>query len=432
MIAGTISRGFCANYSPPEYVMNNSPARSIALISLLSTVCAIALPAQAESGFNLKKLVESKIPDQAQPTDLIELQFASLSSNGTIVFAARTKGLTQELPPTQARISGQETLYDSGIYRRETSGAIATIIAKTNSNLQENLGPGGRSGSQKNCVFQAPAVSAGNTASISTCNTSLEYNGRTLSSYSGTGLEAQINGEVKTIASGFVTRGASMPSPQTASISGNVVAFDQSGSVRLSGAPMVNLATGSRPRISGDNLLFLTLDSGFVARLGGQIKTLKTDYGKPSPDNQGTLRSSCGHDIDRAQIAYCLQSDSFSQAKPTYSAIYRYQNDRSIKLLDSEAIYKPESRKLGSFDSLVMSGQNIAFLEQARGTAVRSLFLKLGQGELRKVISEGSNVGGKTVQTVSVGSNYLLGRKVVFTLLFTDGSRAIYQAVPKN
>jgi hypothetical protein len=178
--------------------------------------------------------------------------------------------------------------------------------------------------------------------------------------------------------------------------------------------------------------LFLTLDSGFVARLGGQIKTLKTDYGKPSPDNQGTLRSSCGHDIDRTKIAYCLQSDSSSQAKPTYSAIYRYQNDRSIKLLDSETTYKPESRKLGSFASLVLSGQNIAFLEQSRGTAVRSLFLKLGQGDLRKVISEGSNIGGKTVQTVSVGSNYLLGRKVVFTLLFTDGSRAIYQAVPKD
>jgi hypothetical protein len=407
--------------------MYNSPVRSIALISLLSMVSAIALPAQAESGFNLKKIVESKVPEQAQPTDLIELKFASLSSNGTVVFAARTKGLIQFAP------GGQQNSYDSGIYRRETSGAIAPITVQPN--LVQVGTPSSSSGiayTLKDCVFQPPTVSAANTAYISTCTSTTKYGSSTLSSSSGTSLEAQINGEFKSIASGFVTRSFTLPSPQTASISGSIVAFDQGGSVRLSGAPTVNLATGSLPRISGDDLLFLTPDSGFAARLAGQIKPLNTDFGKPSPDNQGTLRASCGHDIDRTKIAYCLQSDTTSPAKPAYSAIYRYQNDRSIKLLDSETTYNPESRQLGSFASLVLSGQNIAFTEQARGTAVRSLFLKLGQGDLRKVISEGSNVGGKTVQTVSVGSNYLQGRRVVFTLGFTDGSRAIYQAVPKD
>jgi hypothetical protein len=428
MISRTINRGFCANYSPPECFMYNSPVRSIALISVLSAVCAIALPAQAESGFNLKKLVESKVPEQAQPTDLIELKFASLSSNGTVVFAARTKGLIQFAP------GGQQNAYDSGIYRRQTAGAIAPITVQPNL-VQVGTPSSSSSGiayTLKDCVFQPPTVSVGNTAYISTCTTTQKYGSTTLTTSSGTSLEAQINGEFKSIASGFVTRSFTFPSPETASLSGSMVAFDQSGSVRLSGAPTVNLATGSRPRISGDDLLFLTPDNGFTARLAGQIKTLKTDFGKPSPDNQGTLRLSCGHDIDRNNIAYCLQSDTTSPAKPAYSAIYRYQNDRSIQLLDSETTYKPESRQLGSFASLVLSGQNIAFLEQARGTAVRSLFLKLGQGDLRKVISEGSNVGGKTVQTVSVGSNYLQGRKVVFTLLFTDGSRAIYQAVPKD
>jgi hypothetical protein len=410
--------------------MYNSPvARSIALVSVLSIVSAIALPAKAESKFNLKKLVESKIPAQAQPTDLIELQFASLSSNGTVVFSARTKGSTKILPPLRYRVGGQETLYDSGIYRRETTGAIASIITRTNSDISEDFGRGGIYSNKKDCVFSPPTVSMGNTAYISTCSSSANYSPGNSSSY--TSLDAQIDGESKSIAYGFRTRGASIASPETASISGKVVAFDQGGSVRLSGAPRENLATGSSPRISGDDVLFLS-GNGFDARLGGQIKTLKTDYGKASPDKQGILKLRCGHDIDRTQIAYCLQSDTSSQAKPAYSAIYRYQNDRSIKLLDSETTYKPESRQLGSFASLVLSGQNIAFLEQARGTGVRSLFLKLGQGELHKVISEGSNVGGKTVQTVSVGSNYLQGRKVVFTLSFTDGSRAIYQAVPKN
>jgi hypothetical protein len=429
MIDRTISRGFSANYLPPECVMyNSSVSRSIALISVLSAICAIALPAQAGSGFNLTKLVESKVSEQAQPTDLIELKFASLSSNGTVVFAARTKGLIQFAP------GGQQNTYDSGIYRRETTGAIAPITVRANV-VQVGTPSSDSSGiayTLKDCVFQPPTVSVGNTAYISTCTSTVKYGPSILTSGSGASLGAQINGEFKSIASGFVTSGASIPSPKTASISGNVVAFDQGGSVRLSEAPMVNLATGILPRISGGDLLFLTPDSGFAARLEGQIKTLKTDFGKPSPDNQGTLRLSCGHDIDRARIAYCLQSDATSPAKPAYSAIYRYQNDRSIKVLDSETTYKPESRKLGSFASLVLSGQNIAFLEQARGTGVRSLFLKLGQGDLRKVISEGSNVGGKTVQTVSVGSNYLLSRKIVFTLGFTDGSRAVYQAVPKD
>jgi hypothetical protein len=407
--------------------MYNSPVRAIALVSVLSAVCAIALPAQAESGFNLKKLVESRIPEQAQLTDLIELKFASLSSNGTVVFAARTKGVTQFAP------GGQQNAYESGIYRRETTGTIAPITVRAN--VVQVGTPNSSSGifyTLKDCVFQPPTVSLGNTAYISTCTTTEKNGSSTLFTSSETSLEAQINGELKPIASGFTTRSFSLPSPQAASISGSVVAFDQGGSVRLSGAPMVNLATGSRPRISGDDLLFLTPDNGFTARLAGQIKILKTDFGKPSPDNQGTLRLSCGHDIDRTKIAYCLQSDTTSPAKPAYSAIYRYQNDRSIKLLDSETTYKPEFRQLGSFASLVLSGQNIAFLEQARGTGVRSLFLKLGQGDLRKVISEGTNVGDKTVQTISVGSNYLLGRKVLFTLGFTDGSRAIYQAVPKD
>ena len=96
---------------------------------------------------------------------------------------------------------------------------------------------------------------------------------------------------------------------------------------------------------------------------------------------------------------------------------------------------------IGSFGDVAVSGSNLAFRAQAvqagespnTSNTENTLngIVTRNNGKLSLVMRAGDRIDGKVVKRLKqLGKNFLSGKKVVFTVIFTDDSEAIYLAQP--
>jgi hypothetical protein len=408
-------------------------------IAAATSLVAIVLYGQpatatvAATAFRLEKVIQTPLPAQQTADSFAEFTYPSLSEDGTVVFAAARKGVSDVILPNPNPGDLQTIVvrdYGLGVYKQALNGSPVAVNQQRNYRIKKGLGSF-FSEEANTCNYLPPAISGKNVAFTFSCENYSQAPGGARSYPTRTTiLSAEIDGQLRDgIATSTVSQYQFQPPPSQPSIAGSSIVFEiQDNIVLYNNGQFTNLGKGAKPQIARDGTVLL---SSLSLWRNGVTTTLQTPYGKPSPDGVGQLTQLCGSALyHQSQTVYCLQSDNAKPNMLPYSAIYQGQGDRVFRMIDNSYRLKPENRQLGSFSNIVVSNQAIAFFEYARGTGLQSLFVREGSGAVTKLVSVNGSLDGKLVKTISVGSRYLQGKTVVFAVVFADGSQAIYRARP--
>jgi hypothetical protein len=384
--------------------------------------------------YKFDRLTATKSPAAQTADDFSGFIYPSLDEDGTIAFAAAKKGTDIITPETPIYNPGRAINYVNGVYKRLPNGQIKVVKTLENSEKQENYKPAGFGSSRNICTFLPPSISGQNVAFTFNCefSSSSSYSPRGSYTTRTSTLSAEINGQLREgIATGNIAQFSYKPFPSAPSIAGGAIVYEIQNQIVLdNGSQSAGLGVGVEPKITRNGNVLFQSGLSLSLRRNGIVEVLKTPYSQPSPDGFGTLTQNCGSALYQSQVIYCIQSSSANANGTAYGAIYQQQGDKAFRMIDNTYRLKPENRQLGSFADISTSNQAIAFVEAARATGLRTLFVREGSGALTKIVTEGGSLDGKKVTKISVGSRYLQGKTVVFAVTFEDGSQAIYRARP--
>jgi hypothetical protein len=165
------------------------------------------------------------------------------------------------------------------------------------------------------------------------------------------------------------------------------------------------------------------------------------------PNGQGKLTFFDSPAISGKRIAFTAFSDNQNQG------IYTFLNGQLTTIADKNTplpggkgnfctFRGPAGNPYGTAENLyiTLSGSIVAFKAgdcqqlppgALYPVAAYGIYTNLG-GQLQKVVAEGDQLDGKTVQQVFEGRRTLSGKSLVVTVVFTDGSKAIYRATLVN
>jgi hypothetical protein len=413
--------------------MSQYPAnRRMAIATTLGLITLAYGQSATAATYKLDQLTVTKLPAAQTADDFSSFTYPSFSEDGTLAFAAAKKGTDIITAETPSFKPGRIRDYVNGIYKRLPNGQIKAVKTLENSEKQDNYKPAGFGSSRNVCTFLPPSISGQNVAFTYNCeySTSSSYSPRSITTRTSI-LSAEINGQLQGIAAGSVAQFNYRPFPSAPSIAGTAVVYEIQNQIVLdNGSQSTGLGVGAEPKITRNGNVLFQSGLSLSLRRNGIVEVLKTPYNQPSPDGFGSLTQNCGYALYQSQVIYCLQSNGANANGIAYSAIYQQQGDKAFRMIDNTYRLKSENRQLGGFSALSTSNQAIAFIETARITGLRTLFVRDGSGALSKIFTEGGSLDGKKVTQFSLGSRYLQGKTVVFAVTFDDGSQAIYRARP--
>jgi hypothetical protein len=187
----------------------------------------------------------------------------------------------------------------------------------------------------------------------------------------------------------------------------------------------------------GDHAVFVAetevwAENGIFRRdLGAPADPLETIVRSNDPMPTGGLASTFG----RIQSAVAREGKvAFIASDNTIIGLYLHTNGIITTVVET-AVWPDPSREV-SFEGLSFDGGAVAFVKSERevtseGDSQQALFTTLGGG-LNRVLGTGDMLDGKTIggveRDIGVGPQGLSGSSIAFTVVFGDGSVAIYRA----
>ena len=131
--------------------------------------------------------------------------------------------------------------------------------------------------------------------------------------------------------------------------------------------------------------------------------------------------------IVNANTVFFFANDSDGEG-----GLYTYRST-GLRTIIRQGTVVPDIGPVQSFGSIGISGINQAFSIR-KGRTQTALVMRTG-GQILKVFKLGDSIDGKPIATFNpLGTQFLSGRSIVFTVQFTDGSSGIYRAtaIPEN
>jgi hypothetical protein len=423
------------------------------LFKAIPVACSLAFlgpkTAMASPMYIFTKVAQTQPATTQDPAAFVEVGAPVLSEDGTVVFY----GLKRPSTNVTVTTTGPETAplvttvtvttQESALYKRLTNGTLVTLFSSSNFSRTTTYSRlSGANRESKSCRYE-PRVSGKNTTVLASCSdSSSSFGGRTYT-VNSRNLLLLIDGKPlpSPVASGSYSQYFGTPLPDTASISGTTVTFDQGGKVYTfngsqADAKPVEVASGFQPLVDRGNLLFFGVPA-LYSRINGTLSQVKLP---PTPSGSEELRFGACGDIKGERLLFCVGAFA-APGGQFYQAIYTQKDGKQTKLLDNTYNLAAEKRRFGNFTNALLSSENFGFIEIAQpavdGSSRSSIYVSSRiQVKPVRVLSTNSSIatlsGNVPIKNFSVSPQYLQGKKVVVSVELADGGRAIYLGKPQG
>jgi hypothetical protein len=177
-----------------------------------------------------------------------------------------------------------------------------------------------------------------------------------------------------------------------------------------------------------DSFAVFATDKGVYVDRSGQT-TAAVDLSKLQPFGYQSVSRYCGVSADGARFAVCVAGKSASD--PLATGIYIGQNGNLREVVKNGAT-TPAGITVDQIDQVAIDSNNVAFVDRKRSPSFTTLYIS-ANGKLNVIASAGARGGGtqidgKTVQSLSIGRQAIDGNSIVFNVSFSDTDKAIYRA----
>jgi hypothetical protein len=177
-----------------------------------------------------------------------------------------------------------------------------------------------------------------------------------------------------------------------------------------------------------DGFAAFATDRGVYLDRSGKTSTA-LDLNKLKPFGYQSISRYCGLSAEGNRLAVCVAGQSAND--PLATSVYVVQNNNLREVVKNGAT-TPQGITVDQIDQVAIDGNNVAFVDRKRSPAFNTLYVN-ANGKLNVVASAGARGGGtqidgKTVQSLSISRQAIDGNSIVFLVTFSDNEKAIYKA----